>query len=121
MGKLPFPRMPDGMPIRFKYKSPLALVLGQQEVARLTQYIQTMQGIMGPDAAQIYINPKTTPYMLAKALQINTDYLNKPENVAETMQNLQDKHNAQLANAQAETPQQPTNPSEQIAAPGGGA
>lgn len=121
MGKLPFPNL-DGTPIRFKYKSPLALVLGQQEIARLTQFVQTLQGIMGPDAAQVYINPKTTPYMIAEALQLNAEYLNKPEDVAKVMQNIQDQHNKQLlANASAETPQQPENPSQQMAVPAGGA
>lgn len=120
MGILLFPKLPDGTPIRFRYKSPLALVLGQQEVARFTQWVQTMQGIVGPDATQLYINVKTTPYLLANALQINMEYINKPGDVAKVMQDLQDKHNAnQAANSAAETPEQPQNPQEQLIQPPG--
>lgn len=117
MGKLPYPDM-DGTPIRFKYQSPLALVKGQAEVARLIQWTQTMQGIMGPEATQVYINPKTTPYLLAKALQIDPRYLNTPNNVAEVMQSLQNQHNANQAAQQGPAPPEaPPNPSEQLIQP----
>ena len=116
MGKLPYPKL-GNIPIIFKYKSPLALVKGQQDVAKFINYIQTMQGVMGPDATQIYINPKTTPYLLAESLQIDSRYLNDPQRVAEVMQNIQNQHNEQMmANSAAMTPQQPTNPNEQIVA-----
>lgn len=121
MGKLVFPEM-DGVPIKFKYKSPLALVKGQQDVARFVQFVQTMQGVMGPDATQLYINPKTTPYLLAELLQIDSRFLNKPEEVAKVMQELQNKHNLQqLAQSQAETPQPPQNTNEQMIQPAGAA
>ena len=119
MGLLLRPKL-DGVPIKFKYKSPLALVKGQQDVARMIQYVQTMQGIMGPDATTLYLNPKTTPYLLAESLQIDSRYLNKPKDVARVMQQLQDQHNNQmLANASAMTPEQPQNPSEQLIQPSG--
>jgi hypothetical protein len=119
MGKLPYPEM-DGVPIRFRYKSPLALVKGQQDMARFIQYVQTMQGIMGPDATQVYINPKETPYLLAEALQIDERYLNSPAAVAAVMQTIQDKHNEQqlLANSTASTPEAPQNPSNPIVTSG---
>ncbi len=114
MGKLPYPRL-GNVPIIFKYKSPLALVKGQQDVARFIQYVQTMQGVMGPDATQIYINPKTTPYLLAQALQVDARYLNTPDRVAEVMQDVQNQHSQQqLAQSQGMMPQQPENPSSQI-------
>jgi hypothetical protein len=117
MGKLPYPKL-DGVRILFKYKSPLALVKGQQDIARFTQYVQLMQGIMGPDATQVYINPKTTPYLLAESLQLDTRYLNDVEAVAETMQNIQNEHNQQkVANSMGMMPQQPENPSSQLIAP----
>jgi hypothetical protein len=124
MGKLLFPEM-NGIPIKFKYKSPLELVKGQEDVARFTQWVQSMQGVMGPDAAQIYVNPKTTPYLLADSLQVDVRYINKPEDVAKVMQQVQDNANKDKlaasgnANAAAETPQQPQNPSEQIVSAGG--
>ena len=113
MGKLPRPKLGD-VPILFKYKSPLALVKGQQDVARFIQYVQTMQGIMGPDATQVYINPKTTPYLLAEMLQIDARFLNDVDQVAEVMQELQNKQSQmQLAQSQGMMPEQPENPSSQ--------
>lgn len=117
MGKLPYPKLED-VPINFKYKSPLALVKGQQDTARFIQYVQTMQGIMGPEATQVYINPKTTPYLLAESLQIDARYLNTPDDVAEVMQQVQNQHNQQmLAQSQGMMPQQPENPSSQMIQP----
>lgn len=108
MGKLPYPKVGD-IPIIFKYKSPLALAKGQDDIAKFTQYVQLMQGIMGPDATQLYINPKTTPYLLAAALQIDPRFLNKPQQVSEVMQKVQDEHstNKMLAQSQGMTPEQP--------------
>jgi hypothetical protein len=112
MGKLPYPKI-GGLPIIFKYKSPLALAKGRADVERFTQWAQLMQGIMGPQATQLYINPKTTPYMLSEMMQVDPRFLNKPKQVAQIGQQIQDQHNAQqLANSQAETPQQPENPSQ---------
>ena len=110
MGLLPYPKF-EGVKIRFKYKSPLALTKGQQDIARFSQYVQVMQGIMGPEITSIYINPRTTPYMLAEALHIDTRFLNNPDDVGQAMQSLQDKMSQeQLVNSSAETPQQPENP-----------
>lgn len=108
MGLLPKPKM-DGNPVRFKYKSPLALAKGQQDIARLTQFIQLMQGIMGPDITQLYINPKTTPYLIANSLQVDTRYLNSPDDVATAMQAMQDKQ-SQLDQAQIQGAGQQTAP-----------
>lgn len=120
MGKLPYPKM-NGIPVLFKYKSPLALAKGQSDIGRITQWIQLMQGIMGPEATQLYVNPKTTPYMLAEALQVDERYINSPENVQRVMQKIQDQHSQQqmLAQSQAMTPEQPENPATTpIIAPG---
>lgn len=120
MGILPHPDL-GGIPIIFKYKSPLALAKGQQDVARMSQYTQVMQGIMGPEATQVYINPKTTPYLLAQSLQVDPRYLNTPDQVARVMQSVQDQHNEQqmLANSAAMTPDAPQNPNEQLIQPTG--
>jgi hypothetical protein len=117
MGILPYPNV-GGVPIRFKYKSPLALSKGRAEAERFIQYVQIMQGIMGPDATQLYINPKTTPYMLAEMLQIDERFLNKPSDVEKVMQQVQDEHNMQkLANPAGMMPEQPQNPSQQAVTP----
>lgn len=117
MGKLPYPKI-GGLPIIFKYKSPLALAKGRADVEKFTQYVQLMQGIMGPDATQLYINPKTTPYKLAQMLQIDEDFLNKPEDVKRVMQQVQDQHSMmQLAQSQGMMPEQPQSPVQSPIAP----
>lgn len=113
MGLLPYPNV-GGMPIIFKYKSPLALSKGRGDVEKFIQYVQVMQGIMGPDATQVYINPKTTPYMLAEMLQVDERFLNKPDDVAKIMQQIQNKQSLmELANSSGMMPEQPANPSQQ--------
>lgn len=113
MGILPYPDI-GGIPIIFKYKSPLDLVQGRSDIERFGQWVQLMQGIMGPEATQLYINPKTTPYLLAQKLQVDEQFLNKPTEIAKVMQNLQNKQNQMMAaNSQGMTPEQPANPSTQ--------
>ena len=113
MGLLPYPDI-GGLPIKFKYKSPLALARGRAEVEKFVQYVQVMQGIMGPEASQLYINPKTTPYMLANMMQIDERFLNKPDDVAKVMQAIQNKQSLmELANPEGMMPEQPQNPSSQ--------
>lgn len=117
MGLLPYPNV-GGVPVKFKYKSPLALSKGRADVERFVQYVQVMQGIMGPDATTLYINPKSTPYMLAEMLQIDDRFLNKPAEVAKVMQAQQDKLSAaEAANPAGMMPEQPQNPSQQPIAP----
>ena len=112
MGKLPYPKI-GNIPIIFKYKSPLALAKGRADVERFTQFVQLMQGVMGPEATQLYINPKTTPYLLAEMMQVDERFLNTTDNVQKVMQQVQDQHSAmQLAQSQGMMPQQPENPSQ---------
>jgi len=113
LGILPYPNV-GNVPIVFKYKSPLALAKGRADAERFIQYVQIMQGIMGPDATQLYINPKTTPYMLAEMLQIDPRFLNKPDEIKLVMQQVQNKQSMmELANPAGMMPVQPTNPSQQ--------
>lgn len=115
MGILPRPKL-GKLPIKFKYQSPLALAKGQQHIARFTQYVQLMQGIMGPQVTQVYINPKTTPYLLAQDLQVDPRFLNSVDQVAAVFQNIQNQQS--MVDASAMTPEQPENPSQaQIAPP----
>jgi hypothetical protein len=113
MGLLPYPNV-GGLPIKFKYKSPLSLAKGRADAEKFIQFVQIMQGIMGPDATQLYINPKTTPYMLADMLQIDSRFLNTPSSVAQVMQDMQNKKSLMdMANPQGMMPDQPANPSSQ--------
>ena len=113
MGLLPYPKT-GGIPIKFRYQSPLQLAKGRANVERFVQYVQVMQGTMGQEATQLYINPKTTPYLLAEDMQIDQRYLNKPADVARIMQQQQNKQSlAELANPAGSMPQPPPNPSAQ--------
>lgn len=113
MGKLPYPEL-NGLKVKFKYKSPLALAKGRGDIERFTQYVQLLQGIMGPDAAQLYINPKSTPYLMAESLQVDNRYLNRPEDVQRVMQQVQNKQSMlELAQSSGMMPEQPPNPSVQ--------
>jgi hypothetical protein len=114
MGLLPYPEV-NGIPIIFKYKSPLALARGRAEVEKFVQYVQTLQGTLGPDAVMIYINTKTAPYMLAEYLQVDERLLNKVEDVKKTMQLLQDQHS--MAMMQQSAGAQPGEQPEQQASP----
>ena len=62
---------------------------------------------MGPEGAQLYINPETTPYLLAEGFQIDERYLNKPDDVKRVMQQAQDQQNAMMlaGMANGEAPQ----------------
>ena len=108
MGMLPKPDI-KGVKIVFQYRSPLALAQGQQQIARFTQYFQILQGIAGPEAAQIYLNPGEYPWLLADLMQIDTRFLNKPEDVKATVQALQNQ-----ASQQQDMAEQMGQPQEQI-------
>lgn len=111
MGHLPQPKL-KGKAVRFRYKSPLALAKGQQDVSRFTQYIQIMQGVMGPETTQLFINANEMPYIIAEQMQVDKRYLNTPEQMQELAQGMQNKQNEmQEAAMQQEgmaPPQQPT-------------
>jgi hypothetical protein len=94
MGLLPYPQI-DRKMISFVYRSPLALAKGQEQIARFTQFFQLLQGISGPEAAQIFINPMEYPYLLADLMQIDNRLLNAPAEVAQVMQDQQNKRNEQ--------------------------
>jgi len=112
-GLLPYPDI-GGIPLKFKYKSPLALAQGQQDIARLTQWVQLMQGMMGPQVTQLYLNPKEAPYLLANSLQVDMRYLNDADEVAKAGQSMQNDYNLQkMVNPEAMTPEAPQNPSAQ--------
>lgn len=101
MGLLPKPDL-KGMKINFRYRSPLALAKGQQDISRFTQYYQLMQGVFGPGPALMYINPGLAPYLIAEQMQVDPRYLNSPEDVQQAAQNAQNMQDEALANAQAQ-------------------
>lgn len=96
MGLLKKPKI-DSKVIQFKYKSPLALNKGQQDVAIFTQFVQLLQGTFGPEAAKLYINPATAPWVIAEMMQIDKRFLNTPEGVKQASQQLQQQQEEMMA------------------------
>lgn len=109
MGLVPYPET-NGQRIKFVYKSPLALAKGQQDIARLTQYMQLMQGLFGAEGTQLYINPQTTPYLMAEAMQVDPRYLNAPDQVAQVMQQQLDQKQDAMMQPQDTTQPETGNP-----------
>jgi len=100
-GLLPYPEI-QGVKINFRYRSPLALAKGMQDISRFAQYQQLMQGMFGANAAQIYINSGLAPYLIAEQMQVDPRYLNAPKNVAKVAQQTQDQQDAMLEAANQE-------------------
>lgn len=111
-GILPYPNI-KGVKINFRYRSPLALAKGTQDIARFTQYYQLLQGMLGAGPAITYINTGLAPFLMAQQMQVDPRYLNTPEDVARVAQEQQDaqdsmvdaanqeQQNEQVASAQA--------------------
>lgn len=93
MGILPYPEH-EGVKYQFRYKSPLALAKGMQDVQRFTQYHQLMQGMFGPETAMMYIDPGQAPYLIAEQMQVDMRYLNSPEQMQQLAQNLQNQQDS---------------------------
>lgn len=115
MGLLPKPEI-KGVKVNFRYRSPLALAKGQQDIARFTQYYQLMQGVFGAGPALMYINPGLAPYLIAEQMQVDARYLNTPEQVQAAGQMAQDQQDTMMAQAQQEGEEQPEAPPPQGAA-----
>jgi Na+/H+ antiporter NhaB len=101
MGLLPLPEM-QGLKVTFRYRSPLSLSKGQQDIARFSQYYQLMQGMYGPSQALMYINSGLFPYLIAEQMQVDARYLNDPKQVQKVAQQAQDQQDEMMANAQAQ-------------------
>jgi hypothetical protein len=99
MGLLPWPTI-KGVKIQFRYRSPLALAKGQQDISRFTQYYQLMQGVFGPGPALMYINPGVAPYIIAEQMQVDKRYLNTPDQVQAAAQNAQNMQDDALSQPQ---------------------
>ena len=99
MGILPKPRI-KGAKISFQYKSPLALAKNQEQIGRLTQFVQIIQGTLGQEEAKLYMNASKYPWMLANLMQLDPDFLNTPEGVAQAAQAMQDQLEAEPEGAE---------------------
>lgn len=112
MGLLPKPEV-KGVKVNFRYRSPLALAKGQQDIARFTQYYQLMQGVFGAGPALMYINPGLAPYLIAEQMQVDARYLNSAEQVQAAAQQAQHQQDAMMASQQQEQEQVPSEPQPQ--------
>lgn len=92
-GLLPIPKFKD-VKITFRYRSPLALAKGEQDIARFSKYYQLMQGMFGPGPALMYINPGLAPYLIAEQMQVDARYLNSAEQVQAAAQQVQDQQDS---------------------------
>lgn len=105
MGHLPYPKI-DKKHLVFKYKSPLALSHGMEKVSQFTQYYQLLQGMLGAENAQIYINSAQVPWKIASLMQIEESWLNTPKAVAQVAQSMQNQMNEQQEIAQQQGEEQ---------------
>jgi hypothetical protein len=99
MGILPKPKL-NNLELMFEYRSPLALAKGQQDLATLTQYVQVMQGIMGPDVTQLLINANKAPWVIAEWLQLDVRLLNTQPEMQATAQKMKNQQDMMMAQAQ---------------------
>lgn len=105
MGLLQKPRFNDKI-IKFKYKSPLALAKGQQDVARLSQYVQMLQGMFGEQAAMMILNIEEAPILMAQAMQIDERYLNDIKQVKAAIKQMTDAKAQGMIDENGMPPQQ---------------
>jgi hypothetical protein len=69
----------NGRAITLKYKSPLTVSQGQQDVQVFLQYQQIMQNLMGPEAALVYLDTVKVPTWIANKLGVDPSLLNSEE------------------------------------------
>lgn len=65
----------NGKEIKIKYKSPITISQGQNDVGVFTQWFELMQGIYG-DAAITYLNPIELPMWMAQKMGVEMKVLN---------------------------------------------
>lgn len=116
-GLLPIPKV-KGVKINFRYRSPLSLAKGQQDIARFTQYFQLLQGMYGPGPALTYINSGLAPFLIAEQMQVDMRYLNSPEQVQEAAQQAQNQQDEMMAAANQQQQTEETAMAEEAVAQG---
>ena len=98
-GVLPRPEI-NGRKLTFEYKSPLSLLKAQQDLNNFAQYIQILQGVFGPDVAQLLVNQGKAPWLLASSLQIDLELLATPQQVAQAAQQMAQERQAMMQQQQ---------------------
>lgn len=114
MGLLKRPRI-DGKIVQFKYKSPLSLAKGKQDIANFVQFVQLMQGMFGPDVTMQYVNSSMAPWIIAEKMQVDMRFLNSPDDVQKAAQIMKDQMEQQQQNEMAQNqPQLPSTPPPEV-------
>lgn len=92
-GKLP-PVKLNGETIALEPISPLLRAQEQDEVVRIDRYLEIVSTRLGPEVAQIVVNPLRTANKLAGKMGIDPDVNNTPEEVQKAMANIAAVHQA---------------------------
>jgi len=90
-GLLPNKIKIKGQEVKVKYKSPLTISQGQQDVTTFMNYMQVMQGIIGPEMSVAYLNNTKFPVWLAEKLGVDATLVNSEEQMQEIFQQKQDE------------------------------
>lgn len=69
----------DGKIVTARYKSPLTQSQGQQDVDTFLKFQQVMQGIFGPDEAQIYLKPHVVGPWVAEKMGVAQVLINSED------------------------------------------
>jgi hypothetical protein len=86
--------------VALRYKSPLTISQGQQDVQAFMQYQQIIQQIMGPEAALTYLKTTKVPAWIAKKLGVDPNTTNTEEEMQQLFEAKQnEQQQLQLAGA----------------------
>ena len=83
--------MIDGKEIKLKYKSPLTISQGQQDVQTFMNYMQAMQSLLGPEMAQAYVNTTKWPNWMANKLGVDATLVNTEDEMKEVLESKQNQ------------------------------
>jgi len=84
-GLLERPRL-KGTEIKIKFKSPLTISQGQQDVQTFVSWMQMLAGLVGPEAAQMFVNGARYPSWAANKMGVDPTLVNSEEQMAKVFQ-----------------------------------
>ncbi len=76
----------NGREITLKYKSPLTVSQGQQDVETFLRYVQVMQGLMGPEATLTFMNTIEVSVWIGNKLGVDPSLINTKEQMQAFME-----------------------------------
>jgi len=81
--------------VKVRYKSPLTISQGQQDVISFQNYMQTMQQISGPEVALTTIDTTRLPSWIAEKLGVDASLVNTQEQMQQQYQMQQEQQDQQ--------------------------